>query len=163
MIFEKQVVNGYKGMMHTRYDNTDISFYFSYKDFEGLEREAYAFKSSMGHTLRGYLYYHDQFKEDRLIVFDHGLGNGHRAYMKEIELMREEVEKERQREAVQFLLDEVLCFPEWLFGSSFSSQIFPLRKTPLGTTEQEPAMLLKNQPYRILRKCGFWINFFISL
>ena len=55
------------------------------------------------------------------------------------------VEKERQKEAVQFLLDEVLCFPEWLFGSHFSTQIFPLRKTPFGTTEQEPAMLLKNQ------------------
>ena len=85
MIFEKQVVNGYKGMMHTRYDNVDTSFYFSHKDFEGFERETYAFKSSMGHTLQGYLYYYDQFKEDRLIVFDHGLGNGHRAYMKEIE------------------------------------------------------------------------------
>ncbi|MBR2359313.1 MAG: zinc-dependent metalloprotease [Bacteroidaceae bacterium] len=60
------------------------------------------------------------------------------------------VEKERQREAVQFLLDEVLCFPEWLFGSSFSTQIFPLRNTPFGTTEQEPAMLLKNQQNYIL-------------
>ena len=85
MIFEKQVVNGYKGMMHTRYDNTDISFYFSHKDFEGFEREAYVFKSSMGHTLQGYLYYYKDFIEDRLIVFDHGLGNGHRAYMREIE------------------------------------------------------------------------------
>ena len=85
MIFEKQVVNGYKSMMHTRYDNTEISFYFSHKDFEGFEREAYAFKSSMGHTLQGYLYYYKDFNEDRLIVFDHGLGNGHRAYMKEIE------------------------------------------------------------------------------
>ena len=60
------------------------------------------------------------------------------------------VEKERQRDAVQFLLDEVLCFPEWLFGSPFSTQIFPLRKTPFGTTEQEPAMLLKNQQNYIL-------------
>lgn len=60
------------------------------------------------------------------------------------------VEKERQQEAVKFLLDEVLCFPEWLFGSPFSTQIFPLRKTPLGTTEQEPAMLLKNQQNYIL-------------
>ena len=85
MIFEKQVVNGYKGMMHTRYDNVSLSFYFSHKDFDGFQREAYAFKSSMGHTLQGYLYYYDQFREDRLIVFDHGLGNGHRAYMKEIE------------------------------------------------------------------------------
>jgi pimeloyl-ACP methyl ester carboxylesterase len=85
MIFEKQVVNGYKAMMHTRYDNTELSFYFSHKDFEGFEREEYAFNSSMGHTLQGYLYYYKDFNEDRLIVFDHGLGNGHRAYMREIE------------------------------------------------------------------------------
>lgn len=60
------------------------------------------------------------------------------------------VEKKRQREAVQFLLDEVLCFPEWLFGSPFSTQVFPLRRTPFGITEQEPAMLLKNQQNYIL-------------
>ena len=60
------------------------------------------------------------------------------------------VEKERQREAVQFLLDEVLCFPEWLFGNHFATQIYPLRNTPFGTTEQEPAMLLKNQQNYIL-------------
>ena len=60
------------------------------------------------------------------------------------------VEEKRQREAVQFLLDEVLCFPEWLFGTHMSTQIYPLRHTPLGTTEQEPAMLLKNQQNYIL-------------
>ena len=60
------------------------------------------------------------------------------------------VEKKRQREAVQFLLDEVLCFPEWLFGTHFATQIYPLRNTPFGTTEQEPAMLLKNQQNYIL-------------
>ena len=60
------------------------------------------------------------------------------------------VEKERQREAVQFMLDEVLCFPEWLFGSEFSTQIFPLRNSPFGAIEQEPAMLLKNQQNYIL-------------
>ena len=87
MIFEKQVVNGYKSMMHTRYDNTELSFYFSHKDFEGFEREEYAFNSSMGHTLQGYLYYYKDFNEDRLIVFDHGFGGGHRAYMREIELL----------------------------------------------------------------------------
>lgn len=85
MIFEKQVVNGYKGMMHTRCDDTETVFYFSAEDFEGLQKEAYAFKSSMGHTLQGYLYSYDHFIEDRLIVFDHGFGGGHEAYMKEIE------------------------------------------------------------------------------
>ena len=84
MIFEKQIVNMYKGMMHTRCDDTETVFYFSSDDFDGLKREAISFKSSLGHTLRGYLYQYDGSKEDRLIVFDHGFGGGHRAYMKEI-------------------------------------------------------------------------------
>ena len=85
MIFEKQVVNGYRGMMHTRCDDTETVFYYSAADFAGLQSEAYAFKSSMGHTLQGYLYSYDNPIEKRLIVFDHGFGGGHRAYMKEIE------------------------------------------------------------------------------
>lgn len=60
------------------------------------------------------------------------------------------VEKERQRQAVQFLLDEVLCFPQWLFGDDHTKQIYLLRKTPMGTFEQEPAMLLKNAQNYIL-------------
>ena len=85
MIFEKQVVNVYKGMMHTRCDDTETVFYFSAENFAGLHKEAYAFQSSMGHTLQGYLYSYDDFIEGRLIVFDHGFGGGHKAYMKEIE------------------------------------------------------------------------------
>ena len=85
MIFEKQVVNGYKGMMYNRCDDTETAFYFSPADFEGLQCEPYAFPSSMGHTLQGYLYSYDNPIDERLIVFDHGFGGGHRAYMKEIE------------------------------------------------------------------------------
>ena len=39
----------------------------------------------MGHTLQGYLYSYENPIADRLIVFDHGFGGGHKAYMKEIE------------------------------------------------------------------------------
>ena len=85
MIFEKQVVNGFKGMMHTRCDDTETVLYFSAQDFDGLHQEAYAFQSSMGHTLQGYFYSYDNPIKGRLIVFDHGFGGGHRAYMKEIE------------------------------------------------------------------------------
>ncbi len=85
MIFEKQVVSMYKGMMHTRCDDTETVFYFSAEDFPGLKKEAYSFKASEGHTLQGYIYSYDNPKEGRLIVFDHGFGGGHRAYMKEIE------------------------------------------------------------------------------
>ena len=85
MIFEKQVINMYKGMAYTRCDDNGTAFYFSAEDFPGLHREAYPFRSSMGHTLSGYIYYYDNPKAGRLVVFDHGFGGGHRSYMREIE------------------------------------------------------------------------------
>ena len=41
MIFEKQILNIYKGMMHTRCDDTETVFYYSPDDFEGLYKEPY--------------------------------------------------------------------------------------------------------------------------
>lgn len=87
MIFEKQVVNMYKGMMHTRCDDTETVFYFSADNFSGLRKEPYAFKASAGHKLQGYIYNYDDPKQGRLIIFDHGFGGGHLAYMKEIEML----------------------------------------------------------------------------
>ena len=87
MIFEKQIVNLYKGMMHKRCDDTETVFYFSPENFEGLKSEPYTFKASAGHTLQGYIYEYSDPKAQRLIVFDHGFGGGHRAYMKEIEML----------------------------------------------------------------------------
>ena len=37
MIFEKQIVNMYKGMLYTRCDDTQTVFYFSQKDFPKLK------------------------------------------------------------------------------------------------------------------------------
>lgn len=85
MIFEKQIVNMYKGMMHTRCDDVETVFYFSPEDFPGLQAEPHSFKASAGHTLQGYFYQYENPVSDRLIVFDHGFGGGHRAYMTEIE------------------------------------------------------------------------------
>ena len=36
MIFEKQIVNTYKGMMHARCDDNGTAFYFSAKDFSAI-------------------------------------------------------------------------------------------------------------------------------
>ena len=55
------------------------------------------------------------------------------------------VEKEKQRRAVRFLLDEVFCYPRWLFDTSLSQYTYIHRKTPNGLQEQSPAMMLKNQ------------------
>ena len=87
MIFEKQIMNFYKGMMYARCDDNGTAFYFSASDFPGLKSEAYSFKASAGHTLNGALYHYDNLIPGRLVVFDHGFGGGHRSYMKEIEML----------------------------------------------------------------------------
>ena len=87
MIFEKQILNMYKGMAYTRCDDNGTAFYFSAADFPGLVFEPYSFTASAGHTLRGNIYHYDNPIPGRLTVFDHGFGGGHRSYMKEIELL----------------------------------------------------------------------------
>ncbi len=72
-------------MIYTRADDTGAVFYFSADDFEGLRKIPYPVKSSRGHTLDGYFYSYDGYRDDRLIVFEHGMGSGHTGYMKEIE------------------------------------------------------------------------------
>ncbi len=87
MIFEKQIVNVYKKIIHTRCDDKETVFYYSPKDFNGLKAVSRDFTASAGHTLRGYFYGYENAGSDRLIVFDHGFGGGHLAYMKEIEML----------------------------------------------------------------------------
>jgi hypothetical protein len=77
----------YKGMMFARCDDTETVFYFAPKDFPGLQAEPHSFVGSAGHTLQGYFYQYDNAVPGRLIVFDHGFGGGHRAYMTEIEML----------------------------------------------------------------------------
>lgn len=77
----------YRGMAYTRCDDKGIAYYFSSNDFEGLMQESYACTASAGHTLQGYFYCYENPIADRLIVFDHGFGGGHRSYMREIELL----------------------------------------------------------------------------
>ena len=87
MIFEKQILKIYKNMMYTRCDDNGTAFYFSSENFPGLRKESYPFLAKAGHTLQGYLYSYADPIADRLIVFDHGFGGGHRSYMKEIEAL----------------------------------------------------------------------------
>jgi hypothetical protein len=51
---------------------------------------------------------------------------------------------------VQFLIDECLRYPKWLFGAPLSKQIFLLRNTPNGIVEQSPSLLLKNEQNYVL-------------
>jgi hypothetical protein len=60
------------------------------------------------------------------------------------------VEASRQREALQFLMNQVLCFPRWLFDTPLTRQMLIPKTTPAGTKEQDPLYLLKNQQNYIL-------------
>lgn len=88
MLFEKSVEKRYRAALFRRADIADDVKYFSHLDFLGLVREEYKFKSHTGNTLSGQFYYYGNPIKNRIIVFDHGMGNGgHRAYMREIEIL----------------------------------------------------------------------------
>ena len=85
MIFENKVLGIYKGMAYSRCDDNGTAYYFSAKDFPGLQCEEYEFTATAGHRLQGYVYSYASPNPERLVVFDHGMGGGHLSYMKEIE------------------------------------------------------------------------------
>lgn len=85
MLFQKQVEKIYRSNLYVRNDNPNGIFYFAPEDFPGLQVHPYGFKAKTGHDLKGFFYHYADPIPDRLVVFDHGLGNGHRAYMREIE------------------------------------------------------------------------------
>ena len=87
MIFSKQIKEYYKKTLFNRHDPDGSVFYFSHRDFDRLLAESYYFTTEAGDTLRGNIYFYDGYIPDRLVVFDHGMGNGHVAYMREIEVL----------------------------------------------------------------------------
>lgn len=87
MIFEKKIVSIYKGQFLSRCDGNGLAHYFSHEDFPGLRQHPFGFRSSLGHDLKGWFYCYDEIIPNRVIVFDHGFGGGHRSYMKEIEML----------------------------------------------------------------------------
>ena len=83
----KKIEKMYRAQLYARADDTGVARYFSAADFEGLTQEPFVFSSSMGHRLQGYFYAYPNAVAGRLIVFDHGMGGGHRSYMREIEML----------------------------------------------------------------------------
>ena len=60
------------------------------------------------------------------------------------------VETPRQREAVRFMIDEVLTQPSWLFDADVSNYTFLVSNTPYGRQENSPNYILKNAQSFIL-------------
>lgn len=86
MIKEK-ILAVYKRNLFNRCDDNGSIFYFSEKDFKDLRSEEFEFLSSKKDVLKGKFYYYDNYKPNRLIIFDHGMGGGHLSYFREIELL----------------------------------------------------------------------------
>lgn len=86
MIYNK-INELYKSQVYSRADDNGCVFYFTADDFDSLKREEYSFPSCDGHTLKGAFYYYQGCDENRLVLFDHGMGSGHTGYMKEIEML----------------------------------------------------------------------------
>ncbi len=86
----KIITNIYSKTLFSRHDDDGSVFYFSHTDFPGLKREPYYINNQKGEKLTGYFYMYDGYKEDSLVIFEHGMGAGHRGYMREIERIAKE-------------------------------------------------------------------------
>ena len=60
------------------------------------------------------------------------------------------VPAKRQREALQFIIDEALTQPSWLFDADLSNYTFLVQNTPIGRMENSPNYILKNAQSYIL-------------
>lgn len=81
------ISNLYKKMFVCRYDKEVGVPYYSHLDFNDLHQEAFSFINSQGVDIHYFYYYYDNFKKDKLILFLHGIGPGHAAYLAEIETL----------------------------------------------------------------------------
>ena len=70
-----------------RYDKDIAIPYYSYLDFDGLHYEASSFLNSNNVEIHYFYYYYDNYREDKLVIFLHGIGPGHTAYLREIEYL----------------------------------------------------------------------------
>lgn len=70
-----------------RYDKEVGIPYYSYHDFPLLEQEAKEFINSKGIKIKYFFYYYQNYIKDKIILFCHGIGPGHTAYLKEIETL----------------------------------------------------------------------------
>ena len=77
----------YKKFVVHRYDPDGVIKYFTYEDFPGMTAEPIAFSTPQGVELKGNIYAYPDADAGSLVVFAHGIGGGHRSYLREIELI----------------------------------------------------------------------------
>ena len=79
----------YKKRMLHRYDKDGYTPYLSSENFAGLNKETHTFINSLGVEISYFYYYYDNYKPEPIILFLHGLGPGHTAYIREIQTLAE--------------------------------------------------------------------------
>ena len=82
----KVVEQRYAENMRVRYDGGVDVKHLGVEDFEGLCKADHSFLSG-GNRLSARFYYYPSPRKDAVVVFEHGLGHGHTAYMREIETL----------------------------------------------------------------------------
>ena len=87
MILLKPIEKIYRKQVLTRFKDYGTVYYFSEKDFPGLKKHPFDFRGSDGQKLQGYFYCYEKPIANRLIIFEHGMGGGHRSYFREIEML----------------------------------------------------------------------------
>ncbi len=98
MIFDRKIESIYRARMFVRHDDTGRVKYFAPEEFDDITAEPYSFVTKQGDALAGWFYTsatpNDKDAAEngaprgcRLVVFAHGLGGGHRSYMKEIVML----------------------------------------------------------------------------
>ncbi len=81
------IINLYKKNFLQRYDKDGVIPYYCAADFPGLVCEEGSFRNSAGTEIRYFTYCYEGYRADRLILFCHGLGPGHTAYLAEIDTL----------------------------------------------------------------------------
>lgn len=81
------IANKYRKQLLRRYDKDGYTPYLSAADFPGLTVDAGTFVNSVGVGVAFFRYAYEGFDPEKLVVFCHGLGAGHTAYIAEIEYL----------------------------------------------------------------------------
>ena len=86
MLFSKIIKKKFDAVLG-RYDGEIGIRYCVPSDFPQLKSESFDIEGDRNILLKGYFYYYDKLVPEKLIVYDHGIGQGHYAYLKEIDYL----------------------------------------------------------------------------
>ena len=70
-----------------RYDKEVGVPYHVFSNFKGLRQESYAFNNSRGIEIHYFYYYYDNYRDDKIVLFCHGMGPGHVSYLADIDAL----------------------------------------------------------------------------